>query len=371
LLLERVALSSFRNYAELDLELAPGLNVFVGANAQGKSNLLEAIAMLGTGKSFRTSRDADVVRTGVELAVVRGEATVRAGHVSLACAIAKTGRGTQKTYTLNGGSVRYANFPGKLRVVTFVPSDLQLAGGAPGVRRAFLNTALSQDEPRYYRELARYRKAISQKNALLRGAVAPDEELLSIYNRTLVEAGTQLILARERFIRALAAEAARAHARFTGGAENLNVEYDPDVAFESPTSAAVAAAFEERLRHVADAERTRKAAVAGPHRDEVRLTLDGAALGTYGSQGQQRTAVLALKVAEYSVMHERAAQAPLLLLDDVLSELDRDRAAAFLGSVGDYEQAFVTATHLPGTLRGPVHRYRVDAGRVAAEVPAC
>jgi DNA replication and repair protein RecF len=371
LLLTRVALSNFRNYAELDLELAPGLNVFVGANAQGKSNLLEAIAMLGTGKSFRTSRDADVVRTGVELAVVSGKASMRAGSVSLACAIAKGGRGTSKTYTLNGSNVRYANFLGKLRVVTFVPADLQLASGAPGVRRAFLNTALAQDEPRYYRELARYRKAVSQKNAMLRGTVTLDQELLSIYDRTLVEAGTQLILARERFVRALAAQAARAHARFTGGAEALGVEYDPDVAFESPTADAVAGAFEARLRHVADAERARKAAVAGPHRDDVRLTLDGAALDTYGSQGQQRTAVLALKVAEYGVMHERAGEAPLLLLDDVLSELDRDRAAAFLNSVGDYEQAFVTATHLPDTLHGTVHRYRIEAARVAAEIPAC
>jgi DNA replication and repair protein RecF len=371
LLLERVALSNFRNYAELDLELAPGLNVFVGSNAQGKSNLLEAIAMLGTGKSFRTSRDADVVRSGVELAVVRGEASVRAGGVSLACAIAKGSRGTRKTYTLNGSDVRYAAFLGKLRVVTFVPSDLQLASGAPGERRAFLNTALAQDEPRYYRELARYRKAVSQKNAMLRGTVAPDEELLSIYDRTLVEAGTQLILARERFVRALAVDAARAHARFTGGVEKLEVEYDPDVSFESPTTDAVANAFEARLRHVAEAERARKAAVAGPHRDDVRLTLDGTALSVYGSQGQQRTAVLALKVAEYSVMHERAGEAPLLLLDDVLSELDRDRAAAFLASVGDYEQAFVTATHLPETLHGSVHRYRIEAARVAAEAPAC
>jgi len=371
LLLERVALSNFRNYAELDLELAPGLNVFVGANAQGKSNLLEAIAMLGTGKSFRTSRDADVVRTSVELAVVRGEASVRAGNVSLACAIAKGSRGTQKTYTLNGSNVRYASFLGKLRVVTFVPADLQLASGAPGVRRAFLNTALAQDEPRYYRELARYRKAVSQKNAMLRGTVAPDEELLSIYDRTLVEAGTQLMLARDRFVRALATEAERAHARFTGGLENLGIEYDPDVVFELPTADAVTAAFEARLRHVADAERARKTSVAGPHRDDVRLTLDGAALGTYGSQGQQRTAVLALKVAEYGVMHERAGEAPLLLLDDVLSELDRDRAAAFLGSVGDYEQAFVTATHLPETLHGTVHRYRIEAARVAVEDPAC
>jgi DNA replication and repair protein RecF len=371
LLLTHAALSNFRNYAELDLDLAPGLNVFVGANAQGKSNLLEAIAMLGTGKSFRTSRDADVVRAGMELTVVRGEAKVRAGDVSLACAIAKSGRGTRKTYTVNGSDVRYANFLGKLRVVTFVPSDLQLASGAPGVRRAFLNTALAQDEPRYYRELARYRKAIVQKNALLRGTVALDEELLAIYDRTLVESGTQLILARDRFVRALGVEAARAHARFTGGAETLEAAYDPDVAFEAPTADAVSAAFEARLRQVAEAERARKAAVAGPHRDDVRLVLDGAALGVYGSQGQQRTAVLALKVAEYSVMHERAAQAPLLLLDDVLSELDRKRAAAFLASVGDYEQAFVTATHLPEALTGTVHRYRIESARVFAAAGVC
>jgi DNA replication and repair protein RecF len=371
LLLERVALSNFRNYDELDLELAPGLNVFIGANAQGKSNLLEAIAMLGTGKSFRTSRDADVVRSGMDLGVVRGQAAVRAGDVTLACAIAKSGRGTRKTYTVNGSDVRYASFLGKLRVVTFVPSDLALAGGAPGVRRAFLNTALAQDEPRYYRDLARYRKTVAQKNALLRGAVAPDEELLAIYDRALVESGTQLILSRDRFVRVLAVEAARAHARFTSGSENLDVTYDPDVVFEAPTADAVTAAFEARLRQVADAERARKAAVAGPHRDDLRLVLDGAALGVYGSQGQQRTAVLALKVAEYSVMYERAAQAPLLLLDDVLSELDRERASAFLGSVGDYEQAFVTATHVPEALTGTVHRYRIEAARVFAEAAAC
>jgi len=370
LLLERVALSNFRNYAELDLELAPGLNVFVGANAQGKSNLLEAIAMLGTGKSFRTNHDADTIRTGFELAVVRGEATVRAGGVALACAIAKNGRGTRKTYTLNGRDVRYANFLGKLRVVTFVPSDLQLASGAPGVRRAFLNAALAQDEPRYYRELARYRKAVAQKNALLRGTVAPNPELLEVYDRTLVESGTQLMLARDRFVRALAEAARDAHARFTGGAETLEVAYDPDVAFGAPTSDAVAAAFDARLRDVVESERARKSSVAGPHRDDLRLTLDGTSLGAYGSQGQQRTAVLALKVAEYSVMRERAAEAPLLLLDDVLSELDGERAAAFLRSVGDYEQAFVTATHVPSDLRGDARLYRIDGASVRAQAVA-
>ena len=140
--LRHLALSNFRNYTALDLEPATGLNVFVGANAQGKSNLLESIAMLGTGKSFRTAHDADTVRGGLDLAVVRGDAKLGSGTVELVCAIERTARGTRKTYTLNGAAVRYARYLGNIRVVTFVPADLQLAAGTPAGRRAFLNVAL-------------------------------------------------------------------------------------------------------------------------------------------------------------------------------------------------------------------------------------
>jgi DNA replication and repair protein RecF len=368
-LLQRLALSNFRNYTELELEPAAGLNVFVGANAQGKSNLLEGIAMLGTGKSFRTSREADTVAKGCELAVLRGRARLSAGAVELVCTVERSSRGTRKTYTVNGGGVRYANYLGRMRVVTFVPSDLGLAAGTPGGRRVFLNIALSQTEPRYYYELARYRKALQQKNALLRGAIEPDAELLATYDRTVVEAGTQIMLARDRIVRAIAESARRAHARFSGS-EILEVRYEPNVPFAEPESDAIAAAFEARLRHYADAERLRKAAIAGPHRDDMILTLDGVSLAAYGSQGQQRTAVLALKIAEYGVMRERSNEAPLLLLDDVLSELDEDRANAFLEEIGEYEQAFITATHVPAGLPGNANVARVRDGDVRASV-AC
>jgi DNA replication and repair protein RecF len=365
LLLTHLALSNVRNYAELDLQPAPGLNVFVGANAQGKSNLLEAIAMLGTGKSFRTNRDADVVREGLELAVVRGEASIRAGSINLACVVAKGVRGTRKTYTVNGRDVRYASYLGKIRVVTFVPSDLQLATGAPTLRRGFLNVALAQDDPQYYRDLARYRKALQQKNALLRDPSTLDPELLAIYEQALIESGTQLMLARNHFMTAIAQEARNAHARFTSGSERFDVTYEPNVAFEAPTADAIAAALTARFRAVADSERARRSSVAGPHRDDLKFTLDDHSLEAYGSQGQQRTAVLALKVAEYAVMRERAGESPLLLLDDVLSELDEERAAAFLAGVGDYEQAFVTATHLPGGLPERTTIYGVREARVS------
>ncbi|HTZ53873.1 MAG TPA: DNA replication/repair protein RecF [Candidatus Acidoferrum sp.] len=371
--LTRLALSNFRNYAQLDLDPAPGLNVFVGANAQGKSNLLEAIAMLGTGKSFRTSRDADLVREGLELAVVGGDAQVRAGLVHLGCTIAKTGNRTRKTYTINGQGVRYARFLGSIRVVTFVPADLQLVAGPPALRRALINISLAQDDRRYYHELARYGKALQQKNAMLRGTVEIDDELLAIYNNTLVETGTSLMLARNHFVQELAREAERIHGAWTSGAEKLVVRYAPSIKFEAPTAEAVAGAFEARLREVAESERNRKASVAGPHRDDLELELDGHSLAAYGSQGQGRTAVLALKVGEYTVMRDRSGEAPLLLLDDVLSELDAERAAAFLDGVGalrqaqgDRVQVFVTATHMPDGLPAATKTYRVERAAVLA-----
>jgi DNA replication and repair protein RecF len=231
--LTKIALTDFRNYAQLEAAPAPGLNVFVGANAQGKSNLLEAIAILGTGKSFRTAHDADTVRFEADNAAVRGEASIAAGTIVLACAIAKSSAGTRKTYTVNGRGVRYSHFLGKLRVVTFVPSDLQLASGPPSLRRAFLNTALSQEYPHYYRELARYRKAVQQKNAILRGAVAPDPQLLRTYDATLVESGTKVMLSRARFVAELAEAARSAHARFSVGHERLEVTYRSNVPVEA------------------------------------------------------------------------------------------------------------------------------------------
>ena len=364
--LKRVGVSNFRNYSELDLEPAEGLNVFVGANAQGKSNLLEAVAMLGTGKSFRTGKDSDVIREGIHLAVVGGDAQVRAGVIHLGCTIARSGRTTRKKYTVNGQSVRYARFLGSIRVVTFVPSDLQLVSGSPALRRALLNVALAQEDRQYYHELARYQKVLTQKAAMLRGLVAFDSELLAIYDNSLVEAGTYVMLTRNHFVNELAREAEATHAQWTRASEHLDVRYAPNVAFEAPTGDAVAGAFERQLRDVAEQERARRMTLAGPHRDDVVLTLNGTSLAAYGSQGQQRTAVLALKVAEYAVMRDRANEAPLLLLDDVLSELDETRAAAFLEAVGTYEQAFVTATHLPAGLPDAAAVYRIENANVVA-----
>jgi DNA replication and repair protein RecF len=345
-ILTHLVLSNVRNYVSLDFAPEPGLNVFVGPNAQGKSNLLEAIALLGTGKSFRTSREAEIVRSGMPSAALSGEARVAAGEVRLSCSLNVGATGLRKIYAVNGRGVRYAGYLGNMRVVTFVPAHLALVSGPPAARRSLLNAALAQESPAYYAALAAYQKFLAQKNALLRGAVAPDAALLATYDERLVETGTEVVLARRTFVAALAERAKAVYRTWVGERDgDLELRYESDVPLDVPTRDGLAAAFVARLAEKRAAEVTRRTALVGPHRDDLAFRLGGISLAAFGSQGQQRTAVLALKVAEYGVLTMRAGEAPLLLLDDVLSELDPQRQAAFLRGVGAFEQAFVTTTH--------------------------
>ncbi len=362
MLLTSLRLADFRNYAALDFAPAAGLNVFVGANAQGKSNLLEAIAMLATGKSFRARRESELIRLGSSRAAIGGDARVAAGTVRLHCAIATAGGATRKSFDVNGASVGFARFLGRARVVTFVPADLHLVSAGPAGRRTFLNNALAQLSPAYYRDLARYGKIIAQKAALLRGAIAPDRDLLLAYNDELVASAAALIAARATFVAELTEHAAAVYARWPGTRERLGIVYAPSIPGGDNPAAAVAAALDANV----DAEMRRRTTLVGPHRDEVRLFVDDCPLEAFGSQGQQRTAVLALKVAEYEVMRARSGDAPILLLDDVLSELDLERAGGFLTAVGAFEQAFLTTTDLPPQ-SGEAARFRI----VAATVTAC
>ncbi len=345
MILSRLTLANVRNYAALEFVPVPGLNVLIGANAQGKSNLLEAIGLLGTGKSYRTSRESEIVSAGLPAATVSGDALVKPGPIRLSCTIALGTAGTRKRYTINGAGVRYATYLGKLRVVTFVPAHLHLVTGPPALRRSLVNAALSQESAVYYAALAAYGKQLAQKNALLRGMVAADQTLLATYNERLIESGTELILARRSFVAELDARARAIHHGWVGDVEGaLVLQYAANVPVEVPTRDGIASAFAARLQEYRAAELLRKTSLVGPHRDDLEFRLGGASLAAFGSQGQQRAAVLALKVAEYETLFAYGGEAPILLLDDVLSELDRGRRAAFLRGVAGVEQAFVTTT---------------------------
>jgi DNA replication and repair protein RecF len=362
LLLTALRLADFRNYRALDFAPAPGLNVFIGPNAQGKSNVLEAIAMLATGKSFRARRESELIRDGAALAEIAGEARIPAGAIVLRASIARTGSGARKTFDVNGSPVGFARFLGKARVVTFVPADVQLIAGGPALRRTFLNGALAQLSPAYYRDLARYGKVVQQKAALLRGAIAPDRALLLAYNDELLGPGAALMAARAAFVAEIATAARGVYARWPGTHERVELAYAPNAGALGTTPRE---ALEAALAANVEAEVRRKTTLVGPHRDDVRLTIDGRPLDAFGSQGQQRTAVLALKVAEYETMRSRAGDAPILLLDDVLSELDAERAGGFLTAVGTFEQAFLTATELPPRFAAAA-RFRIAAATITA-----
>ena len=362
-------LANFRNYAALHVEPPSGVCVFVGDNAQGKSNLLEAISLLATGKSFRAAREADLVRTDSPLARVAARVATRQSEVQAACIITRVGEGARKRFVRNGRGVAYAQFLGGINAVTFMPLDLQLVAGPPAMRRRFLNVALSQTDRGYYRQHARYTGLLAQKNALLKAPGGVDRKLLATYNEQMAAVGADLIGARAAYVRSLAREASAVHARWVGDSPQLRMEYLPSPPLpdgdESP--GAVLGAFAQAWEMHGAAELARKTSLVGPHRDDIAFALGDGALARFGSQGQQRTAVLALKSAEYTLLAAAAGEPPLLLLDDVLSELDAQRRRSFMTSIEGCEQAFVTATELPDLVAGSAMSvFEIKGGRLAA-----
>ncbi len=340
--------------------------MFVGPNAQGKSNLLEALSLLATGKSFRAAREADLIRTGMPVARVAARVRTKAGEVSAACMITRVGEGARKRFIRNGRNVPYAQFLGGIAAVTFMPFDLQMIAGPPAIRRRFLNAALSQANRNYYRQHARYTQVVMQKNALLKSHGAIDQKLLATYNAQLADVGSQLMCARGAYIAKLGAEAARVHARWVSGQAQLEIAYAPSPALPGGDTSpgAVLQALEHALVAHSAAEQARKTSLVGPHRDDITFSLGSQPLARFGSQGQQRTAVLAVKSAEYTLLAAAAGEPPLLLLDDVLSELDASRSRAFMTSIQDCEQAFVTSTHVLEGADSAARIYQIHGGQL-------
>jgi DNA replication and repair protein RecF len=365
-LVSSLELANFRNYAALHFNPPSGVCIFIGANAQGKSNLLEALSLLATGKSFRAAREADLVRADTPLARVAARVHTHRGDVNAACLITRVGEGARKRFVRNGRSVPYAEFLGGIAAVTFMPHDLALVSGAPALRRRFLNAALSQLDRAYYREHAHYTKLIVQKNALLRNAGAVDRKMLATYNEQLATLGSNLICRRAAYVRRLAAEAARIHAGWVGVQPPLQIHYEPSPPQDHDESpGAVLAALAQALRAGVAADLVRRTSLVGPHRDDLAVQLGGASLARFGSQGQQRTAVLAIKAAEYALLAQATGEPPIFLLDDVLSELDAMRRRSFMESIEGCEQAFITATDVPELANvANVTVFEIQAGHI-------
>jgi DNA replication and repair protein RecF len=353
-------LHHYRNYAHLELDPAPGLNLVVGPNAQGKSNLLESLYVLATTKSTRAGRDAEMVRFGDDACrIVARIDREQHGDVELELAIgsplATNIGGERKLVRINHGKQpRVTDIIGAFNAVLFSSTDLDIVRGEPADRRRFLNYEISQVSPRYVLALALYRRALEQRNRLLKdvrwGQAGVDS--LDAWTGQIIDHGAKLIERRRAYIDKLSVHAAAVHCALTEGGETLVVEYAPSFPLgDAVTSEDASEAFRAALGEVRRDEIQRGTTLLGPQRDDLcfRVGADAASaidVKTYGSQGQQRTVALALRLAERRLIEEMVGEPPVVLLDDVLSDLDEFRRAQIFALALSGGQTFLTTTDL-------------------------
>ena len=321
--------------------------MIVGPNAAGKTTLLEAIVLLAWGRSHRTSTDAELVRWGRELARIEGLAGAETVEVALVRPSA--GSGARKRIRVNGVARRATGLSGLLRTVVFAPEEMLLVSGSPGLRRAALDQLATQRSAAYGRDLGAYARTLQHRNSLLR-AIREEQagrDELRFWDASFLDAGGANVAERLRLLDDLAGPLARAHAEIApdeAGAAPLEISYAtnaPALPGESPRDA-----LARRLAETADKEVWNGSTLVGPHRDDLVFSLAGRDMSGFASRGQQRTAILAFKLAELDLLTEQDGRPPLLLLDDVFSELDPDRRSHLVRRIAELPQAFVTTTTL-------------------------
>lgn len=352
----RLRLKHFRNYERLDFAPHRGANLLVGGNAQGKTNVLEALTVLSTSKSPRAGRDAELISLNAEAALMEADVTREMSNdLTLEVALSPPEApgppgGIAKTVRIN--TVRHpraVDLLGQLQVVGFWPDDVEVVRGEPSGRRRFLNAAICQISPKYCFQLAQYRRVLEQRNRLLktiraRGGYDPGGSL-DVWNEQLAGYGARLVARRLTFIRDLEERARASHLELTGGAETLGIAYHPSVPLNgAETEEAVEAAFHARLAVLRSDEAARGVTLAGPHRDDVSFAINALDARTYGSLGQQRSVALSLRVAELRLMEEDAGEACVVLMDEIMAELDEDRARRLVDLAMRGRQSFVTST---------------------------
>jgi len=371
----RLQLSDYRNFSRLDFALPTGPVVIVGGNAQGKSNLLEAVYLLSTMRSPRADSDGELIRQQAAqmegappLARLVAEVEGRGGTVRLEMAVVGRGGGpgsfaarsagvprANKVVRVNGVARRLADAVGQLNAVLFTAHDMEVIDGPPSLRRRYLDITISQVDGGYLRALQRYAKVLLQRNHLLKrvqeGSARREE--LAFWSQELVREGSYIIGARALTVASLGPLAVAAHAALSEGQEELTLVYQPQLGgavdgFQAATlsQSELAAAFAQVMGQWSEREIGAGASLLGPHRDDLLFHLNGIPAATFASRAQQRTIAIALRLAEARYLLERRGESPVLLLDDVLSELDGRRRAAVLAAIADYEQALVTATEL-------------------------
>lgn len=388
--LSYLALNEFRNYRHLELSLGAGLFLFYGENAQGKTNLLEAVGMLATGSSFHASSDREVVNWSapdhiahlkafvkrreddveLEMVIFDPSPPVLEGVQPLHGAVALPANTPRKRVKVNAIPKKVIDLIGQMKVVLFAPTDLHLVDGSPEERRRFLDRTLCQIQPRYCQALVQYRKVITQRSALLKRIRDNQEDprLLDYLDERLTTLANLIVFERQRMLAALNGQTSELQETLSGGREHLQIVYRPSFKVDDAWNTAEALQhYRTQLREVRKRELMQGVCLLGPHRDDLEFVVNGVNMLTYGSRGQQRTTALSAKLAELAYMRACTGDEPVLLLDDVFSELDAQRRRHLLGEVMRHEQVFLTATDLssfPEEILGQAHIYEVVGGEL-------
>ncbi len=361
--IEHLSLTNFRNYAHLELDLPKKLVVVQGDNAQGKTNLLEAIYILATARSHRAAAERELInwytpREGVPVARLFALVERWRGKVELEIAFkGSPGEAAspglpfedahfQRRIRINGIPRRAVDLVGQVKVVMFSSLDIDLIGGSPSLRRRYLDLTNCQLDPRYLRALNRYHKVLAQRNHLLKliQERRGEQDQLDFWDQELAQNGSYLMVQRQQMVDELNQLIKPIHYELTAGGEELVITYRPTM--EADNLEALCHRFGQRLREARQREISLGMSLLGPHRDDLGFWVNGIDMNVFASRGQQRTIALSLKLAEANLMYSRSGDYPILLLDDVLSELDRLRRHHLLESISPYQQVVITTTDL-------------------------
>ncbi len=362
----KLQIHSFRNIREAELSPHERFNIIVGNNAQGKTNLLESIYLLGTMKSFRMTRNSDLVSYGVPYSLLKG--WVRRDGITREISLSIKDSG-KRAFVDRKPVVRPADFFGNLNMVVFSPEDISMVRGLPEARRRYLDRAIFSGDTGYLAIHHDYFKILKNRNSLLKRG---EKDGLGVWTRQLAEAGALLMKKRDFFVAEIAGLLRELYTGIAGQGEKADISYRSRVSTREHTLIDVRDSLLGVFESMADDEFRRGTTLAGPHRDDLEFILNGKPLNHHGSQGEQRSFVLALKMAEIEYLKKKWGTPPVLLLDDMTSELDRDRNGNFMAFLKEREmQVFITTTSLDNIRLGGIGSYTtfpVSNGRVLTEV---
>lgn len=346
--IEQLQLRNYRNYESLDITFENKVNVIIGENAQGKTNVLESIYVLAFTKSYRAQHDRELIYWDKEFAKINGNIMRNERKIPLEIIFHKNGKKAKKNKI---EQKRLSEYIGDLNVVMFAPEDLSLVKGSPSIRRRFIDMELGQIEPTYLYHLAEYQKILKHRNQLLKQIAfqKQDKTVLSIYTEQLIEHAVIILEKRFTFLQLLKDAASPIHATISRQLESLEIVYECSINVnEDSTKEDIRKQLLHEIEKNEMNEIRRGTTLFGPHRDDLAFFINGKNVKLYGSQGQQRTTALSLKLAEIDLIYKQTNQYPILLLDDVLSELDDFRQSHLLDTIEGKVQTFVSTTNIEG-----------------------